>query len=49
MVKEWDFEADFFFKCIENQTSNIGSMPYGHFPARNGSKSIITAQKSDKI
>ena len=37
-----------FWVWKKYKTSNIGSMSYGHFPARNGSKSTITPQKSDK-
>jgi hypothetical protein len=43
MVKEQNFEAE------KNQSSNIGFMSYGHFPARNGSKSTISPQKSNKV
>ena len=35
-------------KCVANYVI-LFFHAYGHFPARNGSKSTITAQKSDKI
>ena len=42
MVKRLDFEAE---KKIKINAKN----PYGHFLARNGSKSTITTQKSGKV
>jgi hypothetical protein len=44
MVKEWKFEAE----KTQNKCKNFGSMSYGHFPARKGSKSTITSQKSTR-
>ena len=52
MVKEQDFEAEKKIqnpnKCKTIQISNFTFMSYGHFLARNGSKSTIKTQKSEK-
>ena len=37
MVKERDFEATKIKINVKNPTSNIGSISYDQFPARNGS------------
>ena len=40
-VKKRDFEAEKksnMYTYVKNQTSNFVLMPYGYFPARNGSK-----------
>ena len=46
MVKEQDFEAKKIKINVKNPTSNIGSISYGQFPARNGSKTTITQIES---
>ena len=45
MVKELDFEAEKNRKKI----SNFVFLSYGHFPARNGSKSTIATKISEKV
>ena len=43
MVKKQDFEAE------KIKISNLAFMPYGHFPARNGSKLHNCYSKSEKV
>jgi hypothetical protein len=49
MVKERDFEAE----KNQNKCKKIKHptlvLSYGHFPARSGSKSTITSQKSGEV
>ena len=46
MVKELDLEAG--KKTYKNQISNFVFLSYGHFPARNESKSTIKTKKFRK-
>ena len=49
MVKDREFEAEKDLKCQFYKLFNFAFMSYGHFPARNGSKSTIDTQKLEKV
>ena len=44
IFKQWDFEPDFFLN-VKKSNIQLRFMSYGHFLARNGSKSTIVTQK----
>jgi hypothetical protein len=49
MIKEQDFVTRKIKRMKLNQIYNFVCMCYGHFPAKNESKSTIATQKSEKV
>ena len=49
MVKEWDFRPKKNQNKCKKSNNQLCLMLYGHFPARNGSKSTTYLSKSEKV